>query len=128
MTLFHINMWYLMILYWSRKESVSVITILVGLYLGCHIFMGGGLLIYHTQLVLSNLTTNEHINVPRYEHFWTTDSSGHRKYRNPWFQGYWNNVLDRFFPTQASYRLPGQQESLLSQKGGHNHDKIDRVV
>lgn len=128
MTLFFVNMWYLMILYWNRVDKVSPLTVLIGIYLGVHIFMTGGLLIYHTQLSTVNLTTNEHINVSRYEHFWTTDSSGHRKYRNPWFQGYWNNVLDRFFPTQASYRLPGQQESLLKQRGAGSQDKIDRVV
>ena len=130
MTLFFVDMWWLMFVYWRRSpDKVSVIVALLGIYLAAHIFMSGGLLMYHTQLILLNLTTNEHINVTRYEHFWTKDSQGQRKYRNPWFQGYWNNVLDRFFPTQASYLLPDQQEGLLSQRrGGDQLDKIDRVV
>ena len=119
MSLYFVDLWFLMFVYWHRVNKVSPLVVLVGVYLGAHILMSGGLLIYHTQLVLVNLTTNEHINVGRYEHFWTKDSQGQRKYRNPWFQGYWNNVLDRFFPTQASYRLPDQQEGLLS---------LDRVV
>ena len=119
MTLYLLDVWFLMFVYWSRVDKVSPLTVLLGVYFGAHILMSGGLLIYHTQLVLVNLTTNEHINVTRYEHFWTKDSQGQRKYRNPWFQGYWNNVLDRFFPTQASYRLPEQQEGLLT---------LDRVV
>ena len=124
MSLFFVNMWFLMIVYWNRKKKVSLVAALIGIYFASHILMTGGLLIYHTQLVLVNLTTNEHINVRRYDHFWTKDSQGQRKYRNPWFQGYWNNVLDRFFPTQASYRLPDQQDSLLAR----GQDKIDRIV
>merc|ERR1711924_324263 len=44
------------------------------------ILFGFAMITYHTQLVLSNLTTNEHMNMGRYEHF--RDSNG--MVRNPW--------------------------------------------
>jgi hypothetical protein len=111
-------------------SNLSVASLLIGIYFASHILMTGGMLIYHTQLVVTNLTTNEHINLRRYDYLWTKESSGQRKYRNPWMRGYWNNVVDRFFPTQASYRLPEQYEGLLSKgKTGNDHQRmLDRVV
>eukprot|EP00418_Pyrodinium_bahamense_P082143 CAMPEP_0179051544 /NCGR_PEP_ID=MMETSP0796-20121207/21300_1 /TAXON_ID=73915 /ORGANISM="Pyrodinium bahamense, Strain pbaha01" /LENGTH=586 /DNA_ID=CAMNT_0020748089 /DNA_START=66 /DNA_END=1826 /DNA_ORIENTATION=+ len=57
------------------------------------------LIVYQSRLVAMNLTTNEMMNAPRYEHFWVMKptSSGHlqRMYRNPFTKGgIFKNCLD----------------------------------
>ena len=64
------------------------------------LFVIFGLLGYHIQLVLSNLTTNEHMNYSRYKHM--RDSYGNLN--NPFNRkSVMGNVLDALFPTKASY-------------------------
>lgn len=56
---------------------------------------------YHTRLILRNLTTNEVMNMNRYDHFWVTNEHhghAHREFMNPFDKGSaWNNVLDFFW-------------------------------
>ena len=61
------------------------------------ILFGFAMIAYHTQLVLSNLTTNEHMNMGRYEHF--RDANG--MVRNPWDCGVLGNLSDRFLPPRV---------------------------
>jgi hypothetical protein len=92
-----------------------------GIYLSTFILFGGGMLVYHTQLSMLNLTTNEHINISRYNYL-----KGERgEYKNPFSRGWLNNFVSRFHPSPFAYTLtrttatPQQQyEPLLVQ---HNH-------
>jgi DHHC palmitoyltransferase len=108
----------------NSSSSMPWMTLGLGIYLGLHIFISGGMLVYHTQLVMANLTTNEHLNMARYDYLWTSSSSPtasgtgqqpqqQRRYKNPWFKGWWGNFMDRFNPSEASYMLPEQHEGLL---------------
>lgn len=71
----------------------------LGLYLSLYVFMTGGLLIYHTQLIARNLTTNEHQNGFRYRYL--RDDSGH--YFNPFDRGFRLNFMSRIMPDKDSY-------------------------
>ena len=70
----HIVLW---CKYVGRSDTTTISTGLwiLALYLPLHILMTGSLLIYHTQLTLLNLTTNEHLNLQKYDYLWTTSSS-----------------------------------------------------
>ena len=72
------------------------------------IMFGFAMITYHTQLVLSNLTTNEHMNMGRYEHF--RDSNG--MVRNPWDCGILGNLRDRFLPPRVD-DLPVVRHSFM---------------
>jgi hypothetical protein len=133
MTLYFIGFWISLALFVSRSAATPWFILVVGVYLGLHMLMSGGMLIYHTQLIMVNLTTNEHVNVGKYEYFWETrtnsdtgstiaSSNGNgnaaavprRRYRNPWMRGsHWRNILDRFNPSDRSYMLPEEHASLL---------------
>lgn len=65
---------------------------------------------YHTQLAMTNLTTNEHMNHSRYDYLYDK-SGGNRRFRNPWFRGFPRNFLDRLSPSEAMYELPSQYRS-----------------
>ena len=72
------------------------------------IMFGFAMISYHTQLVLSNLTTNEHMNMGRYEHF--RDANG--MVRNPWDCGVLGNLSDRFLPPKVD-DLPVVKHSFM---------------
>ena len=64
---------------------------------------------FHFRLVCNNLTTNESINMSRYEHFWVLsesvgDGGGKKRvFHNPWDKGsWWNNTLDFWVRRQRS--------------------------
>jgi palmitoyltransferase ZDHHC13/17 len=152
MTLYFSGFWYLLIVYISRHRAAAAgaagtasdmpwMTIVLGIYLGLHVLLSGGMLLYHTQLVMANLTTNEHLNMARYDYLWvgpatpasaTTTGQAQRRYKNPWFKGWWGNLMDRFHPSEASYMLPEQHEGLLplTTNNNHtdNHDPLSSVV
>ena len=142
MTWYFVDHLVLLFKYMARVDHVSWWTLIFGIYLPLHILMTGSLLIYHTQLTAFNLTTNEHMNLQRYEYLWTTtnavgsipngnsdkgdleegthDHSHHhqpamsRKFKNPWSNGVFGNFSDRFSPSHSSYLLPELHERLLS--------------
>lgn len=58
------------------------------------------MVVYHTQLVLANLSTNEQSNIRRYRYFW---SEG--RFRNPFDHGKIRNILLRLSPDRSSYEL-----------------------
>ena len=70
------------------------------LYSGMWMLMIFGLLNYHTQLILNNMTTNEHINFMKYPYmtnaFGVVDSPFNKK-------NIGENVYDALFPVQKSY-------------------------
>jgi len=69
--------------------------------------MTAGLLIFHTQLIKKNLTTNEYQNWFRYNYL--KDKSG--KYQNPFNKGFCSNFVSRFAPDSRSY-TPGRNEDI----------------
>jgi ankyrin repeat protein len=52
--------------YYMGRLGIHWFLVCWDIFLFCFFFMVGGLLWYHTQLVLLNLTTNEHMNVIKY--------------------------------------------------------------
>eukprot|EP00930_Biecheleria_cincta_P047527 TRINITY_DN32961_c0_g1_i1.p1 TRINITY_DN32961_c0_g1~~TRINITY_DN32961_c0_g1_i1.p1 ORF type:complete len:627 (-),score=124.81 TRINITY_DN32961_c0_g1_i1:92-1972(-) len=92
------------------------------------------LTIHQGRLILHNLTTNEMMNMHRYEHFWVTKSvmPGHaqRMFQNPFCKGSMTaNCLDFWWYRQRSLAVP-QPEPKMSQQpccnhshghGGHGH-------
>jgi hypothetical protein len=88
-------------LYLSRQTSIPWVTLLIGIYVSFNIIPAAGMLIYHTQLTLVNLTTNEHQNLRRYKYL----QNERGQYSNPFFRGVLGNFVDRFAPSEASYTL-----------------------
>ncbi|KAJ8605201.1 hypothetical protein CTAYLR_000424 [Chrysophaeum taylorii] len=60
------------------------------------ILFGVAMVVYHAQLVGSNLTTNEHMNFHRYDYFRDPETLA---FKNPYDHGFLANFIDRFFPT-----------------------------
>ena len=98
------------ILFLHRSPTMPWGLLFWGVFQGMHILPAGGMFLYHTQLSISNLTTNEHMNITRYDYLneTTTASNGQktRRFRNPWFRSYFRNLLDRLSPTDELYVLP----------------------
>lgn len=97
-------------IYFHRQPKISWGLLAGGIYLGLFLFPSGGMCIYHTQLMLVNLTTNEHQNVMRYKYLFDSQNG---RYRNLFNRGFRNNVLDRFFPSESSYILPEEQSPFV---------------
>jgi len=114
MTVYLVNFWILLFLYYHRVSSVSTFTMVLGVVMGLHICFPAGMLIMHTQLICVNLTTNEHLNRSRYDYLWTESSNsgaGHRRFYNPWDKGFVGNMMDRLQPGDHCYLLPEQERS-----------------
>ena len=79
-----------------------------------------GLLNYHTQLILNNMTTNEHINFMKYPYmtnaFGVVDSPFNRK-------NIFHNLYDGFFPSKKSYysRDEVRKDVVIPASEGHDH-------
>jgi hypothetical protein len=141
MTTFFVFFWILLFFYWRRFTPTPVLTIAIGVFLGLHIFFPAGMLIYHSQLIFVNLTTNEHINVAKYEYLWqTTNEDGsqnkndqqpgasatasqQRRFYNPWDKGCLGNLMDRFAPNDMCYLIPEEQSSLLLNTDNINNNQ-----
>ena len=68
---------------------------------------------YHTQLSMVNLSTNEHINLKKYHYFFPKKANGKRHFKNPWFKGILGNLNARMNPSENSYVLPLEHQGLL---------------
>lgn len=85
--------------YW-RRAAFSVWFYLFLLYSLGMFLMVLGLLNYHVKLLSSNLTTNEDINMVRYQYM----RNEFNVLSNPFDRGAaWPNVLDGLFPSTVSY-------------------------
>lgn len=71
-----------------------------GGYLCIYVLPVSMMVLYHTQLVLANLSTNEQSNLRRYRYFW---SEG--RFRNPFDNGKIQNILSRLSPDRSAYEL-----------------------
>jgi len=60
---------------------------------------------YHVRLIAKNLTTNEVMNMYRYEHFWVVSGENNqRTFHNPFDKGSaWLNILDFFWYRQRAF-------------------------
>merc|ERR1719223_1096036 len=91
---------------------------LCALWLSLFLLMAGGLTVYHTQLILKNLTTNEHQNQFRYHYL--KDSFG--RYWNPFQRGFFHNFMSRFLPGKDSYMLVGGAINGTEQEGTRDYN------
>lgn len=98
----------------AEYSTLPWTTLLLGLEISFCLLPVCGMWLYHTQLTMVNLTTNEHINVRKYKYLFPT-INGHRRYRNPWFKGWMGNLMDRLQPSDACYLIPQEQEPLRSE-------------
>jgi len=92
-------------IYMRRLDKFDTFLFLKACFTGLPAIPAIGMLIYHTQLSMVNLTTNEHQNLGRYPYL----LNEHGQYKNPFFRGVVRNFLDRFSPTEALYTLPMPQ-------------------
>jgi hypothetical protein len=72
----------------------------------------GGMFLYHMQLSMVNLSTNEHMNLRKYKYFFPS-INGIKKYKNPWFKGWLGNFMDRMQPNERCYIIPEEHQNLL---------------
>lgn len=95
------------ILYLSHPEDpnggIEFRMIFLAIYLALFGFLSVGLCIYHTQLIHSNLTTNEHANAQRFKYLRYDPATG--KIDNPFDKGFIKNFIGRFKPWKGSYML-----------------------
>lgn len=86
--------------FWRRSVYFSAWYILFLLYSFVMFLMVLGLLNYHLKLVTSNLTTNEDINMSRYQYM----RNEFNVLSNPFDRGSpWANLLDGLFPATTSF-------------------------
>jgi hypothetical protein len=112
---------------YTQTNTMPWFTILCGFEIAICLLPIGGMLAYHTQLTMVNLTTNEHLNVRKYKYLYPT-INGKRTYRNPWFKGWWGNTMDRFHPTDMCYMIPAERQGLTSSNNKTDNYSGDAVV
>lgn len=112
--------------YYWRRAAFSGLFILFLLYSLAMCLMVLGLLNYHAKLLASNLTTNEDINMTRYQYM----RNEFNVIQNPFDRGgAWANTLDGLFPSSCSYYnrqdvlrdCGGGSSSRSSSSSGHSH-------
>jgi len=99
--------------YKAEHGSLPWLVVVAGGQLCFILIPVGGMLVYHTQLTLMNLTTNEHINMRRYKYLHPV-INGRRVYKNPWDKGYMGNITDRLYPSPACYEIHSDFQSLIN--------------
>jgi hypothetical protein len=101
---------------YHTDSSTQWMTLLFGILVGLTVLPLGGMWLYHTQLLMVNLTTNEHMNVRKYKYlFPISTTTGKRKYQNPWFKGWFGNMMDRMQPSERAYMIPEEHQGLTKQ-------------
>ena len=110
---FVITLWMYVKRYKAEYGSTPMLTLVVGLEICLCLLPVTGMLLYHTQLSMANLTTNEHINLRKYKYFFTT-VNGKRQFRNPWNKGWLGNLMDRMNPSDRSYMIPAEHQPLAT--------------
>lgn len=86
---------------------------LMGLEVSLTLLPITGMALYHTQLSMVNLSTNEHMNVRKYSYFFTK-KNGEKHFKNPWHKGSVGNFNERMNPSETSYILPLDRQCLLA--------------
>jgi len=106
--------------YKAEHGALPWLVLALGLEISFILFPVGGLFLYHTQLTMMNLSTNEQINLRRYKYLHPV-ISGRRVYKNPWDKGYLGNFMDRFNPSKACYEIHSDFESLINKNAAMPH-------
>jgi hypothetical protein len=113
--------------YMMRAPTFDLLTFTAGVYLTIWLVPAMGMLLYHTDLMTKNLTTNEHQNVGRYAYLRGHGGSGNSHggshvYQNPFDMGWSDNIYSRLFPTAKSYQLPPPPQQFPSSSNNpHAH-------
>lgn len=110
MTLSFIGFFITFGVYMSRLPHFNVTVFVYACLFSLPFFPAIGMLIYHTQLSVVNLTTNEHQNLHKYDYLLAENG----QYRNPFFRSLLKNFLDRMAPTEALYILPVKDQERQS--------------
>jgi hypothetical protein len=110
MTLSFIGFFITFGVYMSRLPHFNVTVFVYACLFSLPFFPAIGMLIYHTQLSVVNLTTNEHQNLHKYDYLFAENG----QYRNPFFRSLLKNFLDRMAPTEALYILPVKDQERQS--------------
>ena len=88
------------VIFLNRSQTFPSGVAFCGGYLCIYVLPVGMMVLYHTQLILGNLSTNEQSNLRRYRYFW---SDG--QFHNPFDHGKIRNILQRLSPDRSSYEL-----------------------
>lgn len=89
--------WEITAVYLWRRTKISWLLFFFMIYSAGWMFMICSLLSYHVQLMLSNMSTNEHINASKYTYF----RNSYNIFDNPFDKGSkLANILDSLFPSE----------------------------
>ena len=134
--LYNYKYFYLFLISFTSTEIFSLITSMIhihrgtkfeiglfilAVYLSLYQLMTIGLLIYHTQLIKRNLTTNEHQNVFRYTYL--HDEYG--RYYNRFNKGFFRNMLSRCSPGPDSYVVDAVYHGPQTSTSSKTNNKIE---
>eukprot|EP00548_Thalassiothrix_antarctica_P007153 CAMPEP_0194130414 /NCGR_PEP_ID=MMETSP0152-20130528/1455_1 /TAXON_ID=1049557 /ORGANISM="Thalassiothrix antarctica, Strain L6-D1" /LENGTH=708 /DNA_ID=CAMNT_0038824921 /DNA_START=398 /DNA_END=2524 /DNA_ORIENTATION=- len=120
-------------IYLSRRFSYTIL--FMGIELSLIILLAGGMCLYHTQLTTLNLTTNEHMNLHRYEYLQSSPNERRDgmkfgpqgRYFNPFYRGWFRNTIQRFNPTKQSYTLLQQTNDREDDENNGNKDNGTKI-
>ena len=101
-----------LVIYTIRSPKVHLGVTIVGLLISLIVIPSGGMLVYHTQLIWRNLTTNEHQNLYRYKYFQQHGGGG---FHNPFDHGFFRNLLSRCLPGEDSYVISESDERMAGE-------------
>jgi hypothetical protein len=88
------------IIFLKRSTTFPTGVAACGGYLSLYFIPVSMMVVYHTQLILGNLSTNEQANLRRYRYFWAEG-----RFRNPFDHGKIRNILSRLSPDRSAYEL-----------------------
>lgn len=116
------TLWEITAVYLARRVTISWFFLFYMIYALLWMFMIFGLLSYHTQLILSNMTTNEHINHMKYPYmtnaFGGIDSPFNKR-------SLFENLFDGLFPSKKNYysrqEVKADEVAISGYDLGHNH-------
>jgi len=113
--------WQYVAFQYQRHHGRSSALICAQLWFIPFMLFGVAMVAYHAQLIYSNLTTNEHINLHRYDYF--QDPQNPMRFKNPYDNGILQNILYKFFPAYPLTRHP-----LLLQITAYADDDNDKYI
>ena len=113
--------------YMKAGHSMPWFTLLLGIEVSLTFLPLFGMWIYHTQLMMVNLTTNEHMNVRKYKYLYKSHH-GKKTYKNPWFKGWFGNAMDRMNPSERCYMIAKEKESLLQTSPSREQEHSGDIV
>ncbi|CAB9504244.1 protein phosphatase 6 regulatory ankyrin repeat subunit C [Seminavis robusta] len=117
----HVAFLFNLVMCLSRSPKIPWGWLLLGVFQGLHVIPTAGMFVYHTQLSVGNLTTNEHMNVAKYDYL-VEKTGSTKRYRNPWFRSRLRNLMDRLTPTAELYTMPTQYQSQYPQSPAKSDD------